>query len=344
MSYIYNKSHRITFFKKIKSADQIEEMLLYDEVYPDGYKKYVKNTWDDWRLIPLSPPIFSVPRLKESYIDIPGMNGIIDLSNQLSGYPVYSNRTGSIEFYAINENWNEDYWSKIYGEISNFFDDSFEIYAILDDDKSYYFKGKFYLNDVKSDKVSSKIVISYNIYPFKSEIISTSYFGKRSSDINEIGATWLWDPFDFKFGRIQEIGNYRYNYDHLEEDNFKLYSIGRGKVFNENEDPHFKIFLNKHPKSIKLHLINFNETNSSDWTLVSYLKNKNGESKSIKSDVGFEEFINGQYSLPYDYVIRINKEINIEEFNELYIYVQYNKDKDPKPYITLSISYRGECL
>ena len=101
MGYSYDKSHTITFFKKIEQSDDIEGMLMYEEEYPDKYQKYVKNTWKDWRLIPLTPPIFSQPPLKESYLDIPGMNGLIDLSFSFGPNQLYSNRTGSFEFYAI---------------------------------------------------------------------------------------------------------------------------------------------------------------------------------------------------------------------------------------------------
>ena len=57
-----------------------------------------KNTWDDWRLVPASRPLFNPPAQKVKTLDIPGGDGVIDLSQALTGYPVYQNRTGSIEF------------------------------------------------------------------------------------------------------------------------------------------------------------------------------------------------------------------------------------------------------
>ena len=66
-----------------------------------------RNTWDDWHLIPSTRPLFNPPDAKTHYVDIPGANGQLDLIESLTGYPLYENRTGSIEFYVANgyEDW-----------------------------------------------------------------------------------------------------------------------------------------------------------------------------------------------------------------------------------------------
>lgn len=58
---------------------------------------------DDWRLVPASRPLFNPPAQKVKTLDIPGGDGVIDLSQALTGYPVYQNRTGSIEFIVMND-------------------------------------------------------------------------------------------------------------------------------------------------------------------------------------------------------------------------------------------------
>ena len=62
-----------------------------------------KNTWDDWKIVPASRPVFKSPALKKKTIEIPGADGFIDLSESLTGYPVYSNREGSFEFVVMND-------------------------------------------------------------------------------------------------------------------------------------------------------------------------------------------------------------------------------------------------
>ena len=46
---------------------------------------------DDWRLVPASRPVFNPPAQKVKTLEIPGGDGVIDLSQSLTGYPVYQN-------------------------------------------------------------------------------------------------------------------------------------------------------------------------------------------------------------------------------------------------------------
>lgn len=149
-----------------------------------------KNTWDDWYLIPSSRPVFNPPSVKTQYIDIPGANGQIDLTESLTGYPVYKNREGSLEFYV--ENGHKD-WSVLYSEVMDFLHGQY-LTAYLEDEPSYVYEGRFVVNEWKSDKWWSSIVIGYNLYPYKKERIGSL-------------EDWLWDPFDFETGVIREYKN-----------------------------------------------------------------------------------------------------------------------------------------
>lgn len=146
-----------------------------------------KNTWDDWHLIPSSRPVFNPPSTKTQYVDLPGGNGQIDLTEALTGYPVYENRTGSHEFYVEN-GYKE--WSDLYSEIMNYLHGK-SMEAYLEDDPYYVYVGRFEVNEWKSDKWNSVITIDYNVYPYKKE---------RNSSLDD----WLWDPFDFENGVIRE--------------------------------------------------------------------------------------------------------------------------------------------
>ena len=68
-----------------------------------------KNTWDDWRLVSPVLPSFAPPTQKTTYLDIPGASGVIDLSEMLTGYPIFNNREGSFEFLRLNgyESWQD---------------------------------------------------------------------------------------------------------------------------------------------------------------------------------------------------------------------------------------------
>lgn len=144
-----------------------------------------KNTWDDWHIIPASRPVFSVPQLKSRIIDIPGGNGSIDLSTALTGYPVFQNREGSFEFIVEN-GYGE--WYDRYSEIMAYLHGKY-MRAYLEDEPDYFYEGRFTVNEWRSEKDWSRIVIDYNVKPYK-------YYIHTSLE------DWIWDTFNFQNGVI----------------------------------------------------------------------------------------------------------------------------------------------
>lgn len=64
-----------------------------------------KNTWDDWKMIPVSRPVVAPPVEKVLSVDVPGRDGTTYLSKSLTGYPVFKAREGSWEFYLDTDEW-----------------------------------------------------------------------------------------------------------------------------------------------------------------------------------------------------------------------------------------------
>lgn len=153
-------------------------------------KKFT-NTWDDWHLVPSSRPVINPPGLKKTYIDLPGGNGQLDYTEALTGYPLFENREGSLEFYVMN-GYQE--WIELYSKICNFLHGK-RMIMILDDDPDWEYQGRFTVNNWKSDKDYSKITIDYNVEPYKMAILS-------STD------DWLWDPFNFETDYITQIKDF----------------------------------------------------------------------------------------------------------------------------------------
>lgn len=150
-----------------------------------------KNTWDDWHLIPSSRPLFNPPKLKTKYIEIPGSNVVIDLTDSITGFPTYQYREGSLEFYVAN-GYGE--WYDRYSEIMNYLHGK-KMQAWLEDDPIFMYEGRFTVNSWKSEKVASKITIDYYVAPYKLE---------RGGDSGE---PFIWDPFSFETGIIRDYGN-----------------------------------------------------------------------------------------------------------------------------------------
>ncbi len=142
-----------------------------------------KNTWTDWKILPTERPVFAPPKPKTTYIDIPGGNGSLDLTESLTGYPIFENRTGSFEFRVMN-----DYktWFERYSEIMNYLHGRF-MNAILEDEPNWFYRGRFSVDSWKSGDTWSVITIEYNVEPYKWSI---------SSSVEP----WEWDPFNFNTG------------------------------------------------------------------------------------------------------------------------------------------------
>ena len=130
------------------------------------------------------------PEVKTNYVDIPGADGHIDLSEALSGEPLYKNRSGSTTFYVMN---GYKPWEHIYSEIMNYLHGQ-KMQVYLEDDPFYYYEGRFSVNTWRSEKSRSEIVIDYNIAPYKLYRFSSA-------------EKWLWDPFDFLSGIVREYDN-----------------------------------------------------------------------------------------------------------------------------------------
>ena len=129
-----------------------------------------KNTWNDFHLVPSSKPIILPPEVKTKIVDIPGGDGVIDLTESLTGHPVFGNRAGSITFiivddftYLMNEHvsWEESYQkllSYIHGR---------KMKMVLEDDPEWYYEGRFTVVDPKQYRAYSGITVEFDVGPYK---------------------------------------------------------------------------------------------------------------------------------------------------------------------------------
>jgi hypothetical protein len=124
-----------------------------------------KNTWTDWHLIPDTRPLFLPPEVNTRFVDIPGGNGSLDFTESLVGHPTYKDRSGSMNFTVDN---GHESWEVIYSNILNYLHGK-KLKAVLEDDPNYYYEGRFSVNKWTSSKDNSKIVINYDVYPYKKD-------------------------------------------------------------------------------------------------------------------------------------------------------------------------------
>ena len=125
------------------------------------------NTYEDWFLVPTSRPVIELPAQKINYTEVPGASSKLDLTYVLTKYPVYDNRSGSLEFAVLNDHQGytwidilEMITRSIGGKISR---------AYLEDDPDYYYEGHWALKNWKSNNNGtwSEVTIEYNVDPYK---------------------------------------------------------------------------------------------------------------------------------------------------------------------------------
>ena len=153
--------------------------MIYPAVQIGEFK-----TFTDWGL-KLESMSVSFPEAKTDQVDIPGANGLLDLS-EVNGQICYKNRTLTLNFSLLDDytEWH-DLSSKIaralHGKV---------VKCILPDDPNYYYEGRFSLQSTKNSDVLADFVFSGDVQPFKMERYTAA-------------ENWLWDLFSFENGIVR---------------------------------------------------------------------------------------------------------------------------------------------
>lgn len=146
-----------------------------------------KHTFYDYGLYVTNTNPVSPPEPKEQYLEVPGYNGMIDLSEALTGYVIYNNRTITLKLGGKKgmeqwPNFMSDFMRDVHGK---------RVKVIFDDDIGYYYIGRA--------RVQTDYDRKYQIATFTVTINAEPY----KLSIHDSMEEWLWDPFSFLDGVIQ---------------------------------------------------------------------------------------------------------------------------------------------
>lgn len=130
------------------------------------------------------------PEPKTNIIDIPGADGLIDLTESLSGRTLYNNRVITMEF---GRGLKKEAWPTMYSRIQSLFHGK-QVKIIFDDDTEYYYLGRATVSDYARTQMLGTLTITVSAEPYKYEM----YGGLDD---------WLWDPFNFRTGIIRSYKN-----------------------------------------------------------------------------------------------------------------------------------------
>lgn len=144
-----------------------------------------KHSYDDFGLI-LKSSTISLPKPKTKTVEVPGADGVIDLTETLTDDVKYNNRTLSFTFTVIDPISS---FASVLSEVTNHLHGR-KLRIYRDADRNYYYEGRCTVNQFKSNKRTATIVIDCDCEPYKIEK-------------NSISDPWLWDEFSFVDGIIR---------------------------------------------------------------------------------------------------------------------------------------------
>lgn len=147
------------------------------------------------------------PEPKAVTQDLPGNDGLVDLTDSLSGHVLYNNREITLE---IGRGLDRNQWPVAYSRVMSLFHGK-GVKVIFDDDPDYFYEGRATVSDYARTQTLGTMVITVSAMPYKQEI----YGGLDR---------WKWNPFNFETGIIR-------NYSNLKVDGrLELKIMGRSKI------------------------------------------------------------------------------------------------------------------
>lgn len=126
-----------------------------------------KSAYDDWNIV-LTKAEIPLPTAKTSTVNIKGSDGVLDLSEVLTGDIVYNNRTIKLTFEMMDDT---DYYDLI-SNISNYLHGK-RITINLTNDEDYYYVGRASINSWECVKRKGKIVVTVDCDPYKYAVTET---------------------------------------------------------------------------------------------------------------------------------------------------------------------------
>lgn len=122
-----------------------------------------KHSYHHWGLMLKSRPVISPPTPKTKYVDVPGANGALDMTQSLTGFVQYENRKITFEFVLMAD---RDAWSAIYSDVLDYLHGR-KLDIIMDEDPMFYYTGRVTVNKWSVAHRIPTITMTAEVEPFK---------------------------------------------------------------------------------------------------------------------------------------------------------------------------------
>ena len=136
--------------------------MLNDVIFNDE-----KSAYDEWNIV-LTKADIPLPKPKTSLVEIKGADGVLDLSEVLTGDILYNNRTITLTFEMMDDT---DYYDLI-SDITNYLHGRI-VTITLTNDEDYYYVGRASISQWQCIKRQGIIVITVDAEPYKYSVTET---------------------------------------------------------------------------------------------------------------------------------------------------------------------------
>ena len=127
-----------------------------------------KSAYYDWNIVLIKADI-PLPSVKTSGVDIKGANGILDLSEVLTGDVCYSNRDIKLTFAMMDD---VDYRSTV-SQIANYLHGK-KVTMKLTNDAEYFYSGRISIKQWDYSPGKGAIVLGMSADPFKYDVVESN--------------------------------------------------------------------------------------------------------------------------------------------------------------------------
>ena len=140
-------------------VDLFNGVTIRDEESGSSYHSY-----DDWGLYITNTDCIGAPEQYTKYIEVPGRDGLVDLSETISGRQVYTKREIKIQLAGAKDKTT---WSTAVSNIRNKINGRL-CQITFDDDPSFYWRGRIQVKDFSSVLNLGKLTLHIpNADPYK---------------------------------------------------------------------------------------------------------------------------------------------------------------------------------
>ena len=147
------------------------------------------HTLTDWGLAIGNNNCIGTPGQETFYLDVPGSDRVLDYSEALTGHPVFKQRQIEI---VLGGKLDRLSWTSFISQIRILIHGRV-VRVVFDDFPGYYWEGRAEVTDFDRTRELGTFVI---------RIPKADPYGYSLNDNSD--ENWLWDPFDFELGVIDD--------------------------------------------------------------------------------------------------------------------------------------------